>query len=593
MPQLRDQENRTVAPIALPVDSDAILAPDSWGFADTQFTILPNGNVSLTGGRYALSGLELPDLVPWVSGVMGVTFDLQNQDKGHYPPAVPAPRSHDGFTRALSEQLPKVTSSADPLVRLRHGHGHTVEEIHAVRNGGFARVPDLVVYPETAEHVSAIVKLAIQHGVSLVAFGGGTNVTDALRCAADELRMIVSVDTRRMNRILWIDKVNRTACVEAGAIGRHLTDELAKHGFTMGHEPDSYEFSTLGGWIATHASGMKKNRYGNIEDLVLDVQIVTDAGVVSRTPVVPRESIGADPRRWIYGSEGKLGIVTQAVVKIRPLPETEQHDAILFKSFERGVEFLHELSREGSVPASVRLVDNTQFQLSQTLKPKAAGASVWKRKAEKWIVTKVKGFDPTKMVACTLLFEGGTAEVAQQRAAVNRLAKKYGGMHAGAENGRKGYQLTFGIAYLRDFVMKLGVVAESFETSVAWSDTVALCDRVKKRLSDEYAKTGLPGRPFVTARVTQLYSSGVCVYFYLGFHHGTQSSAQAIETFGVLERAARDEILNSGGSLSHHHGVGQLRKPFLPRVLSPAALSWQRAVKSAVDPRNIFGAGKE
>ncbi|MEX2181207.1 MAG: FAD-binding oxidoreductase [Gemmatimonadaceae bacterium] len=588
MPQTRD--SNTVAPIALPVDADAILAPDAWGFSDTQFTILPNGNVSLGGTRYALSGLELPDLVPWVQGVMGVTFNTAALDNGHYPPPVPAARTNDAFVNALRQRLPAAALSSAPLVRLRHGHGHTVEEIYAVRNGGLSRVPDLVVYPESEEHVTTIVQLAARHDVSLVAFGGGTNVTDALRCAADEERMIVSVDTRRMNRILWIDTVNRTACIEAGAIGRHITDALAKHGFTMGHEPDSYEFSTLGGWIATHASGMKKNRYGNIEDLVLDVRIVTEAGIVSRTPVVPRESIGADPRRWIYGSEGQLGIVTQAVVKLRPVPETEQHDAILFPSFETGVEFLHELSREGSVPASVRLVDNLQFQLSQTLKPKATGAATWKRKLEKWIVTRVKGLDPQQMVACTLLFEGERREVAQQRAAVNRLSRKYGGMHAGAENGRKGYQLTFGIAYLRDFVMKLGVVAESFETSVAWSDTVTLCDRVKQRLYDEYARTGLPGRPFVTARVTQLYGSGVCVYFYFGFFHG--GSARPIETFGILERAARDEILKSGGSLSHHHGVGQLRKEFLPRVLSPAALTWQRAVKAAVDPRNLFGAGK-
>jgi alkyldihydroxyacetonephosphate synthase len=580
----------TAAPISLPVDDDAILAPDAWGFRDTSFAITPAGNVTLTGDRYALSGLELPDLVPWVEGVMQLRFDIQHPDAGHYPPQIPAARIPDGLIDEIKRALPGAVVSTDPLARLRHGHGHTVEEIHAVRTSGFKRVPDLIVFPLNEEQVIALVALGAARNLSLVPFGGGTNVTDALRCDPNETRTIVSVDTRRMNRILWIDDVNRTACIEAGAIGRHLTDALAARGYTMGHEPDSYEFSTLGGWVATHASGMKKNRYGNIEDLVLDVRIVTESGVVSRSPIVPRDSIGVDPRRWAFGSEGKLGIITSAVVRLRPLPEAEQHDAILFPDFAIGVEFLQELTREGNVPASVRLVDNLQFQLGQTLKPKAEGLAVYKKKLEKWVVTKVKGFDVTKMAACTLLFEGTKSEVAQQRAIVDRLAKKYGGMHAGAENGKKGYQLTFGIAYLRDFVMKLGIVAESFETSVPWSRTLELCERVKQRIYDDYVKLGLPGRPFVTARVTQLYPSGVAVYFYLGFHHG--NAKDPIAAFTALENGARDEILKCGGSLSHHHGVGQLRKAFLPRVLSPAAMTWARAVKGAVDPRNLFGAGQ-
>jgi alkyldihydroxyacetonephosphate synthase len=504
-----------------------------------------------------------------------------------YPPRIPASRAQESELGVLRGIVGADAVSVQDTVRLRHGHGHTVEEIWALRHRGFTRVPDVVVYPRSADEVCRLVTVAAEHGLRLVAFGGGTNVTDALRCPDDESRTIVSVDMRRMNRILWIDPENRTACIEAGAVGRHIADGLAAHGFTMGHEPDSYEFSTLGGWIATHASGMKKNRYGNIEDILLDVQVVTSAGVVSRTPVVPRDSIGADPRRWIMGSEGRLGIVTQAVVKLRPLPETEQHDAIVFRSFEQGVAFLHELTRTGQVPASVRLVDNMQFQLSQTLKPAAEGVHAFKRKAEKWYVTKARGFDPDRMVACTLLFEGTRREVAEQRATVSRLAKRHGGLHAGAENGRKGYQLTFGIAYLRDFVMSHGIIAESFETTVSWTDVLGLISRVKARLHAEHAKLGLPGKPFVTARVTQLYDSGVCVYFYLGVHRG--SAADPIAAYATLEHAARDEILLAGGSLSHHHGVGQLRRGFLPRVLSPAARAWSDAVKRAVDPQGLFG----
>lgn len=577
-----------IVPEPLPVEDDAQLAHDAWGFRDTSFTLLGNGSVSLTGERYALSGLELPSLLPWVSDVMRVNFRDAAIPRKPFPPTVPPSRADDAFVRGLRAVIAPTAIVLNPLVRLRHGHGHTVEEIFALRNDGLSRVPDVVVFPESIEEVEQLVTYAAANNACLVPYGGGTNVTDALRCSDGEARVIVSVDMRRMNRIVYIDTDNMTACIEAGAVGRHLATALAKHGYTIGHEPDSYEFSTLGGWIATHASGMKKNRYGNIEDILLDVQVVTSAGVVARTPVVPRDSIGADPRRWIMGSEGRLGIITQAVVKIRPLPEVDAHDAIVFKSFDEGVEFLHDLTRSGKVPASVRLVDNTQFQLSQTLKPGATGVGALKRQAEKWYITRARGFDPSKMVACTLLYEGTRDEVASQQATVKKLARKYGGVHAGAENGRKGYQLTFGIAYLRDFVMGFGVLAESFETTVSWTDVVNLCARVKQRLLDEFDTLGLPGRPFITARVTQLYDSGVCVYFYLGIHHG--NIEHPTDAYAVLERAARDEILKCGGSLSHHHGVGRLRRDFLPRVLTPAALAWADGVKQAIDPQRLFGA---
>ena len=564
---------------------------DVWGFRDSAFTVLPNGSVVLTGSRYALSGVELPDLLPWIRSVMGIDLPLDDTHRSNYPPEVPPARENPAFQHALTEILPAGAVSTDPLVRLRHGHGHTLEEMYAIKYGRLERVPDLVAFPATDEEVTALVEAAVHHDVCVVPYGGGTNVTDALRCPAEEERTIVSVDLKRMDRILWIDPVNRMAAIEAGAVGRRIQARLARHGFTLGHEPDSVEFSTLGGWIATHASGMKKNRYGNIEDLVLDLHVVTPRGALARPAVAPRESAGVDPRRWLFGSEGALGIITRATVRIAPLPEVERYDAVIFPSFEDGVAFLSDLTCEATPPASVRLVDNLQFQLSQTLKPGARGLKALARKAEKLVVTRLKGFEPERMVACTLLYEGTRRQTAEEEAAVRRIARRHGGLRAGAENGRRGYQLTFGIAYIRDFVMKHYVLGESFETSVPWSRALALCERVKRRLNLEHAARGLPGRPFVTCRVTQVYQTGVCVYFYFGFYHkGVEHPA---ETYAELERAARDEILSAGGSLSHHHGVGKLRSGFLPRVFSPAALEWAREMKRAVDPGNVFGIGNQ
>jgi alkyldihydroxyacetonephosphate synthase len=233
------------------------------------------------------------------------------------------------------------------------------------------------------------------------------------------------------------------------------------------------------------------------------------------------------------------------------------------------------------------LTDNLQFQFSRALKSTSVGLKRLKDRFEKFYVTRVKGFDPDEMVACTLLFEGSREEVAAQESALFRIARKHGGLKAGAENGKRGYELTFAIAYIRDFVMDHYLLAESFETSVSWSQALALCENVKRRIREEHAERGLPGVPFISCRVTQLYDTGVCVYFYFAYHH--KGIDRPSEVYAEMERAARDEVLRSGGSLSHHHGIGKLREEFLPEIMSAPMLEWSRRIKRAVDPHNVFG----
>ena len=576
-------------PAPSPAEEESL---DVWGFRDTRFDFNENGHVIIRGSRYELSGKELPRFLPWVREVLECDVNPRNINAPSYPTTIPDPQVSSAFVNDLKQFLRPDQLDKAGEMRLRHGHGHTQEEMYSIKYTRLGRIPDIVVYPASEAEVVNLVEAAKKHGVSLIPYGGGTNVTDALRCDTREQRTIASVDMRRMNRILWIDRTNMMACIEAGAVGRNIMRELEKYGVTMGHEPDSVEFSTLGGWIATNASGMKKNRYGNIEDLVLDVVVVTASGKLERTSASPRESVGLDLRRLIFGSEGTLGIITAAVVKIFPLPGVQKYGSVLFPTFEHGFAFMYDLAREAIPPASVRLVDNLQFRFGLALKPKSQGMLAdLKSKAERFFVTTVKGFEPGKMVACTLVFEGTSAEVEQQQRDLYRIAARHGGMKAGAENGRRGYQLTFSIAYIRDFLMNYYIIAESFETSVPWSHALALCENVKRRLVDEYQRRGLPGKPFVSARVTQIYPTGVCIYFYFGFYYKGIPNPQ--EVYLELENMARDEILKSGGSLSHHHGVGKLRRAFLPRIMSETAIRWKHELKKSLDPANIFGAGNQ
>ncbi|HEV7644812.1 MAG TPA: FAD-binding oxidoreductase [Pyrinomonadaceae bacterium] len=583
--------DKLIHPEPLKITADETESFDNWGFRDTRFAINENGVATILGDRYELSGKELSRLLPWIRETLEIELDPKDVHQTSYPTEIPAAVENPAFNAELKTFIgdPQIDTGGE--VRLRHGHGHTQEEMFAIKHKRLGRIPDMVIYPESEEQVAQLIEAAKKHDAVLIPFGGGTNVTDALRCSENEKRVIVSVDMRRMDRVRWIDPENMMACIEAGAVGRHIMEQLAKYGYSMGHEPDSVEFSTLGGWIATNASGMKKNKYGNIEDLVIDVTVATSDGKLERATPAPRESVGSDLRRLIFGSEGTLGIITSAIVKLFPLPEAQEYGSVLFPSYEDGYAFMHELAHTSTPPASVRLVDNLQFQFGLALKPASTGLKVWKSQFEKFFVTKIKGFDPFKMVALTLVFEGTKAEVQQQESDVYRIAKKHGGMKAGGENGRRGYQLTYSIAYIRDFLMNYYIIAESFETSCSWSDALKICENVKRVLREEYERRGLPGKPFVTSRITQVYRTGVAIYFYFGFYYkGVENPSKV---YLDLENIARAEILRSGGSLSHHHGVGKIRQAFLPEVMSETALNLKRQVKNSFDPKNIFASGNQ
>jgi alkyldihydroxyacetonephosphate synthase len=591
--KLTDAAGRSgrIEPAPVPPRRDAELSNDVWGFKDTGFFINERGEVELSGGRYGLSRAPMPYLIGWVRDTFGCEVTPDKVKASQYPPRLPKPQVHPRFLEDMLELLGEDGVSVDGETRLRHGRGQTQEEIFSIRYGEITRMPDLVVYPNSEGDVERIVEAAIQHDVCLIPYGGGTNVTDALRCPVEEKRTIASVDLARLNHILWIDPVNLIARIEAGAIGRVLADQLAEHGFTMGHEPDSIDHSTLGGWIATYASGMKKNRYGNIEELVIDVSAVTPAGRIERRAIVPRESAGADPKRWMLGSEGSLGIITSAAVRIYPLPEETAYEAILFKMLEDGVAFMHALMRSGATPASVRLMDNGMFHFGQALRPVSAGIRKARGRLERWILTKVRGFDLDTLVGCTLVFEGTRAEVRAQQRAAYAIAQRHGGMRAGASSGERGYQLTFAIAYIRDFIMPYYILAESFETSVCWDRAVELRENVIRRVKAEHAARKLPGKPLIMARIQKPYHTGVAIYFYCGIYY--QGVSDPVQVYMDIENAAREEILRCGGALSHHHGVGKIRRGYLPQVMSKATLEWTRRIKRAVDGQNIFGCGNQ
>ncbi len=560
-----------------------------WGFNDTEFIIHEDRSVELRGKRYMLSGYRMRDFLPYVEKVLGTQMDLDHLREERTDKPVDPPRKNEAFCEAAEKSFKSDQISFEDYDRLLHSHGQTTaEEVYRVLYERLQRFADMVFFCETEEDAQKITALAEEHDVCLVPYGGGTSVSCALQLPPKEERMIVSVDMRRMNRIEWIDRQNMQASVQAGIRGMDLEAIMNDEGFTIGHEPDSIELSTLGGWIATNASGMKKNKYGNIEQCVENITLVTARGIVEQAQPFCRAAVGTQPQMALFGNEGNFGIITKAVIKLFPLPEETKYGSLVFPDFKAGAAFLEELSKTDYIPASIRLVDNIQFKFGLALKETTdSKLEELKSALQKFFLFKIKKFDPDKLVAATIVTEGSKEEVARQQKCLNRLAKKYRGIPGGAEAGQRGYLLTYAIAYIRDFVVTFDVIGETFETSVPWSKVHDVTRAVEERATLKHKELGFPGNFYVSYRITQVYHTGCCIYFMLGLLlKGVDKPA---DTFGKMEHSLREAIMEAGGSISHHHGVGKLRKDFLKDTFSEGSIELIKEIKRGIDPKNVFG----
>jgi alkyldihydroxyacetonephosphate synthase len=589
----------------------------AWGFKDSRFVMNMVGRkkvVTMKGNRYRISGNTLPNLIPFIEQEMGISVDIRESAFSTglaEGVSIPASEIDDHGVKELHQifksrhdELSQVSVST--IDRIRHGTGHTQEDMFMLRSGKFrnARMPDAVVWPSTEAEVVDLVNLARQEDWCLIPFGGGTNVSHATWCPAKvvEPRPILSVDMKHMRSILDVNMEDGLIHVQAGITGLELVTEMKKRGLTIGHEPDSIEFSTLGGWVATKASGMKRNKYGNIEDIVKEVRVVGSSGTLAQhhdhsssnksiASAFGRGATGMDLTTLMMGSEGCLGIITSVIMKVWPFAERKEFECVVLPSFDVGLQFVRNISRHPALmPASVRLLDNAQFRLGQVLKPEATGTiERLKRTSAKAVAGLLRGFDERSVVGVTFMFEGSSVEVEMQQRHVKELATKHGGLLAGPSNGEAGYDLTFAIAYMRDFAMTYHCLGESFETFVPWSKLEDVIDGTKQRIREEHRHRYLPGTPFIASRVTQLYDEGVCVYFYFCMYFKNVQSPSTV--FSEIEAAARQEILDRGGNLSHHHGIGKLRSSFMSSHVNPAPLNKVlQGVKKSFDPDNIFGA---
>jgi len=559
-----------------------------WGFKDSSFIINDDNSITFTGARYdGISGERLPYLIPFVTKVLDTDINKDPYFKEVKKKFVSERTLNKPFIEAIESSFEKDKLSIGDDERVLHSHGqNSPDEVFKVLYDKLEKFTDLIIYVETEEDVVLLINLAKKHNVCLVPYGGGTNVTNALQLPKNETRMIVTVDTRRLNRIISIDQKNLLVEVEAGITGKELENQLQDKGFTTGHQPDSIELSTVGGWISTNAAGMKKNRYGNIEDIVQNLVMVTPNGIINQIEPLVRSSIGIKTQNILFGSEGNLGIITKATMKIHRLPECSDYESVVMKDWDTGLDFMYELAHSNTIPASARMLDSLHYQFGSALKPEKTKFGKFKSKIQK-LAFKIKNFDADHFVAAVFKLEGTFSEVEHQRKNIKRLARKYNGLLGGRKEGKVGYNITMVIAYIREFFVPQGILGETLETAVPWSKVNQVKDEANKLLTKLHKEYNLPGKPFFCSRVSKIYHTGVCMYNTMGINVRGIKNPEKI--FSDIEHKIRACFIKNGGSISHHHGVGKLRKEFMPETISAGSIKVIQNIKKSQDPDNIFG----
>ncbi|MFJ2719335.1 FAD-binding oxidoreductase [Streptomyces sp. NPDC087437] len=480
---------------------------------------------------------------------------------------VPASPLTADALRALGEAVgDEAHVRTDAESRIRHTRGKSTPDLLRIRDGDVTDVPAAVVLPADHDDVLAVLRACAAHGLALVPFGGGTSVVGGL--APERRRPFVALDLRRMNRLLALDPVSRTATLQTGLRAPDAEALLAEHGFTLGHFPQSYEWATLGGFAAARSSGQASAGYGRFDDMVLGLTLATPEGTVEAGRA-PRSAAGPDLRQLVLGSEGAFGVITAVTVRLCPLPQTRVYEGWRFASFEEGAAALRRLAQDGPRPTVLRLSDETETLIGLA-QPDAIGA-----------------LDVRQGTGCQAIagYEGTAEDTADRRRRAAAVLRECGGTHLGEEPGERWAHGRYSAPYLRDSLLDAGAFAETLETAAFWSRIPGLYASVRGALTATLTESGTP--PLVMCHISHVYENGASLYFTVVSAQGEDPVAH----WAPAKRAANEAILAAGGTISHHHGVGTDHRDGYVREAGPLAIEALRAVKRRLDPDGLLNPG--
>jgi alkyldihydroxyacetonephosphate synthase len=472
----------------------------------------------------------------------------------------------------------------DDYQRACHALGKAYRDVVRGFRGEFENPPDLVARPRSESEIETVLAWAEAEGAAVIPFGGGTSVVGGVEPRLGE-RPVVSLDLRRLDRVLEVEPTSLSARIEAGATGPRLEEQLREHGLTLRHFPQSFEYATLGGWIATRAGGHFATVLTHVEDLVSSVRAITPRGTWESRRL-PGSGAGPSPDRLLAGSEGVLGVISEAWMRVRPRPEFRASAPVSFDHFLAGAEAVRAISQSGLDPANCRLLDPGEAELT--------------------------GAGDGSAAILILGFESASVPVTAALAAALDLAREHGGRPgrsrvtggertpAGAEAGREAadavetWRGAFLLApYLRDTFVSCGVLSETFETAITWDRLeefhATVMETTRRVVADV---SGAPregrGAPVVTCRFTHAYPDGVAPYFTV---LAPAIRGGEVEQWDEIKAAVSEALIEGGGTITHHHAVGRDHRPWYDRQRPAPFAAALRAAKAELDPAAVLNPG--
>jgi alkyldihydroxyacetonephosphate synthase len=473
----------------------------------------------------------------------------------------------------------------DKHERVSRALGKAYRDVVRGFRGEFENPPDLVALPRDESEIEAVLSWAEAEGAAVIPFGGGTSVVGGVEGRLGD-RPFVSLDLRRLDRVLEVDAKSMAARIQAGATGPRLEEQLREHGLTLRHFPQSFEYSTLGGWIATRAGGHFATLYTHIDDLVESVRAVTPRGLW-QSRRLPGSGAGPSPDRALIGSEGILGVVGEAWMRVRPRPRFKTSCGVEFEDFLAAADAVREISQAGLYPSNCRLLD--------AMEAGTTGAGSGERSLL------VLGFEsahhPVEAsmdLALAIAREHGGAPNALPtgRKAASEAANRPTGSDGGDAVGAWRSAFLFA-PYLRDTLVACGVLSETFETAITWDRFgdfhAAAMEAVRAKVAEICnAPSDGPGAPRVSCRFTHVYPDGPAPYFTV---MAPAARGGEVEQWDEIKSAAAEAVIEGGGTITHHHAVGRDHRPWYDRQRPAPFAAALRAAKTELDPNAILNPG--
>ncbi len=490
------------------------------------------------------------------------------------------------FLSEVFDFVAKKRINFEEAERLKLSLGKSYYDVIRIFEDDLIEIPDVIITPKDHNEVQKIIDVANEHDIQLSAIGGATNVVGAMTLSKSKKKNYrCFLDIKGMDKLIDIDKINSTATFQAGILGPALEEILNSEGYTLGHFPQSFEFSTLGGWVVTRSAGQASTLYGKIEDLVEAIKVATPIGTIN-TPGFTRDAEGINLLPMFVGSEGTLGVVTEVKVKIQKIVKKHRWIVALFHDFELGADFMKELIQSGIKPSVIRLSDAEEtYFFTRLSSDKESGMIADLKSQFKKALLEWKNFTAPNLLMLRL--EEPAGSVTSQVIFTKNLIKKYNGWSIDPSIGEGWEAGRFTLPYLRDSLVEHGIFIDTMETAVPWDKVNDMHAAINKALKKSVAFNKEKG--VILTHISHIYPSAACMYFIL---LTPQKKNNRIDQWDKIKTLVTNTIVKNGGSISHHHGIGKDHQQWYLEKTDPLSLSILQSLKGIIDPNKILNRGK-